>query len=134
MSRSEATGHEHLTFDRWVQAEFARTRGFTALVILVRIQGLSITPLRSSFFHVVGDEIGWAEAARLLSGAGVAWDGVLFASVWNERDGGPVIELVARSELDDLAARLAADRTELNRNHFFDPWGRRMEVEEVTPQ
>ncbi len=134
MSRSETTGHEHLTFDGWIRHEFRRTGGFTALVILVQIGDLSVLPVRSTWFHVIGDEIGWLETAELLAGSGVAWDGVVFASVHDEKEGGPVADILAKSVLADLAQRVAEDRLELNRNHFFDRWGRRMQVEEVIPR
>lgn len=128
------SGHEHLTFDEWVRHEYARTEGFTALVVLIRIGELSVTPLRSTYFHVIGDEIGWAETAQLLSGAGVPWDGVLFAPIHDEIGGGPVTDILARSALADLTDELERDRLVLNRNHFFDRQGRRMQIEEVTTQ
>lgn len=134
MSKSETSGHEHLTFDGWIRHEFRRSGGFTALVILVGIGELSVTPLRSTYFHVIGDEFGWPETAELLGGSGVEWDGVLFSSIHNEKDGGPVADILARSALTDLALRLEEDRLVLNRNHFFDRWGRRIQVEEVSTQ
>ena len=134
MSKSEAGSHRHLTFDGWIRDEFRQTGGFTALVILVGIGELSVTPLRSTYFHVIGDEIGWAETAELLAGAGVDWDGVLFSAIHDEKDGGPVADILARGALSDLALRLEEDRLLLNRNHFFDGWGRRMQVEEVSAQ
>lgn len=134
MSKSETSEHQHLTFDGWIRQEFRRTGGFTALIILVGIGESSVTPLRSTYFHVIGDEIGWPETAELLAGSGVEWDGVLFSSIYNEKDGGPVADILARSSLSDLALRLEEDRLLLNRNHFFDRWGRRMQVEEVSIQ
>jgi hypothetical protein len=134
LSKSEAGSHRHLTFDGWIRDEFRQTGGFTALVILVGIGELSVTPLRSTYFHVIGDEIGWAETAELLAGAGVDWDGVLFSAIHDEKDGGPVADILARGALSDLALRLEEDRLLLNRNHFFDRWGRRMQVEEVSAQ
>lgn len=128
------SGHDILTFDAWVKHEYARTHGFTALIVLIKIDELDITPLRSSYFHVIGDDITWAETAQLLSGAGVEWDGVLIASTHDQIGGGPVTDNLARITLAELADELRDDRLVLNRNHFFDRWGRRMQIEEVTTQ
>lgn len=123
-----------LTFDAWLAEEFRKTGGFTALVVLMAIGDLSVTPLRSTFFHVIGDETRWAEVAQLLAGSGVAWDGVLFATATGKDGTGPVIDLVARSELAQLTDALQADRMVINDHHFFDRWGRRMRIDEATPQ
>ena len=80
---------------------------------------LSVTPLRSTWFHVIGDELDWAEVAALLDGGGADWDGALFAP---------------RTDTDRRAAagrRCAASRCGprragrggppvLNAEHFFD--------------
>ena len=132
MSRSDAERHSR--FDSWIRQEFRRTGGFTALVILVTIGEFSVTPLRSSYFHVIGDEVSWAEIAALLAGAGAAWDGVVFATLTDKDGGGPVEAVNARHELQDLTERLMKDRLILNDNHFFDRWGRRLRIDEVTVQ
>ena len=128
MSRSEA-----LTFDAWIAEAFAGSGGFTALVVLVRIGELSVAPLRSTWFHVIGDELDWPGVARLLDGGGADWDGALFAPRAAE-DGGPLADAVARIELRDLGQAVIEDRTVLNREHFFDRHGRRMKVEEAPAQ
>lgn len=134
MSRSDTDGHALTRFDDWVAHEVRRTGGFTALVVLIDIGELSVTPLKSSYFHVIGDDIDWAGVTRLLAGAGVDWHGALFASRSAEPDGGPVADPIARHELHDLTERLLEDRLVLNDNHFFDRRGRRLRIEEVTPQ
>lgn len=134
MSRSDGEDDRPNRFDDWIGQEYERTNGFTALVVLVAIGEFSITPLRSTWFHVIGDELDWAGVSRLLSGAGADWDGVLFSVLTDEADGGPAEDVMARYELDHLAERLREDRMVLNQNHFFDKWGRRMQIEEVTPQ
>lgn len=121
-------------FDDWVTAEFRETGGFTALVILVSIGDLNVTPLRSTFFHVIGDELDWDGVAQLLSGAGSDWNGVLFASVSEEGEGGPVPDPIARRDLDKLARQVKENRLVLNENHFFDRHGRRLQVEEAPLQ
>lgn len=122
-----------LTFDGWVADEFARSGGFTALVILVAIGNLSVTPQKSTYFHVIGDEIDWLQVEALLTGSGVAWDGVVFSSLSAE-DGGPVTDDTARAELRLLEQRIVADRMTINDAHFFDGLGRRMQIEEAQPQ
>lgn len=132
MSKSDA---DRLTrFDAWVAQEFRSTGGFTALVVLVSIGELSVTPLRSTYFHVIGDEIVWAEVAALLAGAGAAWDGALFATLADKDGGGPVEDVIARHELQELTERLMENRLILNENHFFDRWGRRLRIDEVMVQ
>ena len=121
------------SFDDWVVAEYERTDGFTALVMLFEISMLSLRPLRSTFLHVIGDEIDWASLSKLLAGAGVKWDGVLLFPVSGE-DGGPVADSVARIRLNELTDRIAENRMVVNEGHFFDPWGRRMKVEEAQAQ
>ena len=46
------------SFDDWVVAEYERTDGFTALVVLFEIGMLSLRPLRSTFLHVIGAGMG----------------------------------------------------------------------------
>ena len=132
MSRSDP--HDALTFDAWVADEFASTGGFTALVVLIGIGELTITPLRSTWFHVVGPDFDWTGVARLLDGAGVAWDGALFAPRTDRTEGGPLPDAVARLAVRDLGDEIVADRTVLNAEHFFDRRGRRMRIEEVPAQ
>lgn len=129
MSRSEA-----LTFDAWVAAEFDETGPFTALVVLVAIGEISVTPLRSTWFHVIGRDLDWEQVGKLLDGGGRDWDGVLFAPR-TDRDGdGPLPDATARIALQDLGRSVIEDRRVLNTEHFFDRLGRRMKVEEVSVQ
>ena len=131
MSKSEAGRPAH--FDDWIVQEFRTTGGFTALVVLVSIGELSVMPLRSTYFHVIGDEVAWADIAALFAGAG-AWDGAMFATCTDKNGDGPVEDIVARHELQELAERLRANRLVLNENHFFDRWGRRLRIDEVMLQ
>lgn len=120
-------------FDDWIVDEYRRTEGFTALVVLLSIGNFEVLPLRSTFMHVIGDELTWLDLAELLRSAGVAWDGVLIVPV-SDADGGPVEDIVARTELWTLEKRVIEDRTVINEGHFFDKWGRRMKIEEAQPQ
>ena len=120
-------------FDRWLATEFAQTGAFTALAVLVEIAENNVTPLCSTYFNVIGDEIDWGEITVLFAGAGRAWDGASFYPL-TAPDGGPLDNPSARLRLHDLEARLDDDRLVLNEGHFFDKWGRRLKVEEVMRQ
>lgn len=134
MSKSKTKGRSLNRFDDWIAHEFHGTGGFTALVILVAIGELSVTPLRSTYFHVIGDEVRWAELSTLFAQSGAGWDGVLFAVRPDKDTGGPIADAIARVELQTLAEELTANRLILNENHFFDRWGRRLQIEEVMVQ
>ena len=120
-------------FDRWLAAEFALTGAFTALAVLVEIAENNVTPLCSTYFNVIGDEIDWSEITVLFAGAGRAWDGASFYPL-TAADGGPLDNPSARLRLRELEARLDDDRLVLNEGHFFDKWGRRLKIEEVMRQ
>jgi hypothetical protein len=131
---STSDGAAPLTdFDRWLTAEFARIGAFTALAVLVEIAESEVTPLCSTYFNVIGDETDWSEITVLFAGAGRAWDGASFYPL-TAPDGGPLDNPSARLRLHDLEARLDDDRLVLNEGHFFDKWGRRLKIEEVTHQ
>ncbi|HET6157050.1 MAG TPA: hypothetical protein VFE34_01785 [Dongiaceae bacterium] len=130
MSTSDA---EETEFETWIVEEFAERRAFTALVILVEIGETDVRPLSSTYFAVVGDDVGWPEIAALFSGAGIAWDGAAFFAI-SAAGGGPLDNAAARAELGELERRVKADRLTINEGHFFDKQGRRVMVEEVPPQ
>ncbi|CEG07222.1 hypothetical protein BN961_00607 [Afipia felis] len=134
MSKS-ARGHreklDDALFDDWIVKEYRRRNGFTALILLVSTANLSVLPLRSTFTHMIGDELDWHQFSMLMRGAGVAWDGVLIMPVSDE-DGGPIEDRRAAEELRALEDRVNEDRMVVNEGHFFDNWGRRMKVEPAT--
>ena len=132
MSRSEAVDSSG-DFRSWLTREFAQTGAFTALVVLVEIAGTRVTPACSTFFNVIGDEVEWRDIVDMFHGSGRQWDGAAFFPA-DAPDGGPLDNASARRGLRDLEARLADDRLVLNEGHFFDKWGRRMKIEEVTTQ
>jgi hypothetical protein len=119
-------------FDRWIGEAFAKTGAFTAMVILVEIAGIKVTPLCSTYFNVIGDEVDWGEITLLFAGAGRQWDGASFFPVTGPH--GPLDNPNARLKLRELEARLDDDRLVLNEGQFFDKWGRRLKVEEVEVQ
>jgi hypothetical protein len=132
LSISEANPHE-TDFDRWIRSEFAATGAFTAFAVLVEIGETKVTPLCSTYFNVIGDEVDWSEMSVLFAGAGTDWDGASFFPVVAP-GGGPIDNPAARLKLRELEARLDEDRLVLNDGHFFDKWGRRLEIEEVAVQ
>jgi hypothetical protein len=115
-------------FDDWLVRTYARVGAFTVLVILVDIGESSVTPLRSSYLHVVGDEIRWPEMALLFDGAGVSWSGAAFFQA--DRDG-LVLDDEAKRRLASLVRHLNEDRKILNDGEFFDPNGLRLKLEEI---
>src|SRR5262249_53528648 len=117
----------------WIVEEFAARGAFTVLVVLVGIGDRSVTPLSSTYLHVIGDEIDWMEITALFAGAGVSWDGASFFPV-NAPGGGLLDDAAARSRLREVEARVKAERLALNEGFFFDRHGRRMMVEEVPAQ
>jgi hypothetical protein len=99
---------------------------FTALIVLVRVAEPRVEPLRSTFVHVVGDEIDWGDIILTFRSAGVSWDAAAF---FPTRDaGGLVPDEIARARLRELEAAVDQDRLVLNRGEFFDVWGRRLEI------
>jgi len=120
-------------FGLWLRREFARSGAFTALVILVEIADVRVTPLCSTFFNVIGDEIEWNEIVDMFQSSSRQWDGAAFFPTVAP-DGGPLDNPTARMRLRDLEVRLDDDRLVLNEGYFFDKWGRRLNIEEVTPQ
>ncbi|MBN9456520.1 MAG: hypothetical protein ACTHP8_15945 [Bosea sp. (in: a-proteobacteria)] len=116
-------------FDRWLGQLF-RKGPFTALIVLVKIAQPRIEPLRSSFVHVVGDELDWGDIVLMLRGAGVNWDGAAFFPTRGD-DGGLVPDDVARARLRELEGALHQSRLVLNEGAFFDVWGRNLKVEEA---
>ena len=132
MSTSDSNGGR-TDFDRWIAAAFRETGAFTALVVLVEIAGITVTPLCSTYFNVIGEEIDWGEMTVLFAGAGREWDGASFFPT-TAPDGGPLDNPNARLKLRELEARLDDDRLVLNEGQFFDKWGRRLQIEEVETQ
>lgn len=125
MSTSRGLGTD---FDRWLGKMF-RKGPFTALIVLVRIAEPRVEPLRSSFVHVVGDEIDWGDIVLMLRGAGVNWDAAAFFPT--REAGGLVPDELASARLRELENALREDRLTLNKGAFFDVWGRNLQVQQV---
>jgi len=116
-------------FDRWLGKLF-RKGPFTALIVLVRINEPKVEPLRSTFVHVVGDEMDWGDIVMMLRSAGVSWDGAAFFPTRADA-GGLVPDELARMRLRELEVALREDRLVLNKGAFFDVWGRNLEIHEA---
>ena len=121
-------------FEQWLGAQIADTGPFTTFIVLVRIAGESVTPLKSSYAHLIGDEMMWREMRELLDGAGTDWNGVAFF-VGLAAEGGPMPDSIAKSKLKEIESELKADPLVLNRSLFFDRQGRhiRIDVVETSP-
>ena len=117
-------------FEQWLDAQVAETGPFTIFILLIRIAGETVTPLKSSYAHMIGDEMTWHDMRALLDSAGAAWDGVAFY-VGLDFEGGPLPDKVAADKLKEVEAELKADPLILNRGLFFDREGRHMRIDEV---
>jgi len=119
-------------FDRWVADEFAETGAFTALVILVEIAEPAVAPLCSTYFNVIGNEVDWGEITILFAGSGREWSGACFFAATGAD--GPLDNPTARLRLRELETRVDENKLVLNEGHFFDKWGRRLQIEEMQTQ
>lgn len=131
MSTSEPPPPGDTDFSEWLVREYANGGDFTALVVLVDIGELKVTPLCSTYFNVIGDEVEWSDIVVMFAGSGATWSGAAFYPVRGQ-NGGPLDNPTARIKLRELESRLDDDRMVLNEGQFFDTWGRRMRIDEVT--
>ena len=92
-------------FDHWIVREFADSGEFTALVVLVEIAEAKVTPLCSTYFNVIGDEVEWSDMTVLFAGSGADWHGAAFFPD-DGPTGGPLDNPTARLRLHELEARL----------------------------
>jgi hypothetical protein len=117
-------------FEQWLSAQFADTGPFTLFIVLVRMADDEVVPLKSSYAHLIGDDMTWREMQRLLDRAGAAWDGVAFF-VGLAHAGGPLPDAEAAQKLREVEADVKADPLALNRGRFFDRMGRHLRIDEV---
>jgi hypothetical protein len=101
---------------------------FTVLVMLAEIGPRRVVPLASTYLHVIGDEVDWAEIKAMFASSGKRWDGAAFFPT-KARDSGLVDKETARRRLAELEAKIKEDRMTFNEGHFFDVHGRRIEIE-----
>ncbi len=117
-------------FELWLAAQFEETGPFTVFIVLVRIAGDEIVPLKSSYAHMIGDGMAWPEMRDLLDGARSSWDGVAFF-VGLGHAGGLLPDEAATRKLKEVEADVTTDALTLNRGLFFDREGRQLRVDEV---
>jgi len=115
-------------FDEWLALTFARTGGFTVLIVLVDIGETTAGPLASSYLHVIGDDTRWPDMVRLFEEAGAAWNGAAF---FQADRAGLVTDAVARQRLQELTRHIDGDRSLLKHAEFFDARGLRLKIEAV---
>ena len=118
-------------FEQWLSAQFADTGPFTIFIVLVQIVGDEVVLLKSSYAHLIGDDMSWDEMSALLDRAGSPWNGVTFF-VGLGHAGGPLPDEAAARKLRDVEADVRADPLALNRGLFFDREGRHLRVDEVS--
>lgn len=117
-------------FEHWLAAQFADTGPFTAFIVLVGIGGEQVVPLKSSYAHLIGDDMPWPGMRALLDGARTPWDGVAFF-VGLAHYGGPLPDAVASAKLKEVEADVKSDPLALNRGLFFDREGRHLRIDQV---
>jgi hypothetical protein len=115
-------------FDDWLVETFAQVGSFTMLIVLVGIGETTVSPLASSYLHVIGDETRWTDMLDLLSGPGVPWHGAAF---FRADRAGLVDDATARQRLASLARHLEKDRSLLTHSEFFNAQGLRLKIEET---
>jgi hypothetical protein len=115
-------------FDEWLKSMVGRLGEFTVLVILADIGERSVTPLCSTYFHILGDEVDWDEITVMFAGSGQNWNGAAFFPTKAD-SGGPIDNPTARRRLSELEAKVVEDRMILNDGHFFDVQGRKIKIE-----
>ena len=125
MSTSETT-----EFDHWLTGMVHEHGQFTVLVVLTEIGERSVIPLCSTYMHVMGDDIDWGEIKVMFAGSGQRWDGAAFFPTRAET-GGPIDNPTARLRLAELETKVTENRMVLNDGHFFDTFGRRIEIEPI---
>ena len=125
MSTSEPT-----EFDTWLKSMVSQHGEFTVLIVLARISERSVTPLCSTYLHVIGNEVDWNDITVMFAGAGQSWDGAAFFPT-KGRNGGLVDNPTARLRLAELEAKVTENRMILNDGQFFDKLGRHIKIEPI---
>lgn len=128
MSSSKATD-----FDRWIRQRFADSQGFTALILLLTLRNDAVTMISCSYLHVIGDETDWRQVKAMIDQSRKSWDGVAFFSE-SSPGGGPLLDFVAKARLQERIDEVTVNRMRLNDAGFFDPFGRAIRIDPITPE
>jgi len=115
-------------FDDWLVKTSARVGWFTLLIVLLDIGERTISPLASSYVHVIGDETRWADIVGLVAGAGVSWNAAAFLQA--EKDG-LVDDATAQKRLSSLTRHMERDQSILVHGELFNAEGLRLQIEEI---
>ncbi|MBV8474662.1 MAG: hypothetical protein JO107_12615 [Hyphomicrobiales bacterium] len=115
-------------FDDWLVTTFAKVGAFTMLIVLVEIGETSVSLLRSSYLHVIGDDPRWPDMVQMFAASGARWNGAAF---FRADRNGLVKDDIAKRRLAELVHHLQGDRSLLNEGEFFDAGGLRLKVEEI---
>lgn len=115
-------------FDRWLENQFAASGPFTALIILVKVDGTTIWPVGSSYATVIGSDLHWPGMRRLLDQSKLPWDATAIFPTFSDA-GGPLSDASARRRLEEVRSRVIADHATINEGVFFDRQGRMMRLE-----
>lgn len=119
---------DHSTdFDDWLSEAFDRVGAFTMLIILFNVEEAAVTPVASSYLHVLGDETRWTDMISLFSGSGASWNAAAFFQ--GDRDG-LIDDATARWRLSSLTRHLKKDPLLVNQGEFFNAQGLRLKLEE----
>ncbi len=117
-------------FEQWLAAQFADTGAFTIFIVLVSIGADKVVPVKSSYAHLIGDDMPWPGMRGLLDSARTPWDGVAFF-VGLGHEGGPLPDTMAAVKLKQVEADVKADPLAFNRGMFFDREGRHLRIDET---
>lgn len=114
-------------FDDWLVDTFASVGSFTMLIVLVEIGETTVSPLASSYLHIIGDETRWDDMVRLLAASGANWNGAVFYRA--DKDG-LIDDKLAAMRLQSLTRHMESDRSLIKHGEFFNRDGLRMQIEE----
>ena len=115
-------------FEGWLRETYAGTKGFTALIVLIKRDARTVWPLGSTYAHVIGNELEWTDFRRLLDDSRQAWDSVVVFPAATPT-GGPLSDAEAKKRLAEAQARVIADHATINEGAFFDRKGRPLRLD-----
>jgi hypothetical protein len=117
-------------FERWIVEQYAATKGFTALILLLALGRDKVDLISCSYVHVIGNEVRWRDMKTMLDASRRKWDAF---AIFPETPpgGGPLIDLVAKARLQERIDEVTVNRMVLNDAGFFDTRGRQIRIDPV---